>query len=146
MTKDTIERFLFKLLLLALLFAAGIGANALGGAIYWFIGAAAIFLVAGFLYVLNVGRLKIKAKDADSLMSNIWGRQFVNLIIISFAFGSGIAAGYLGGGGLWKYAIGFAGGALIGWLFVIGRFRGLAHRMAPDPKKPKKEKQKEKAE
>jgi hypothetical protein len=146
-SKDNIERFLFKLLLLALLFAAGIGANALGGAIYWFIGAGAIFLVGGFLYVLNVGRLKIKASDADNLASKTWGRQFVNLLIISFAFGSGIAAGYLGASGLWRYTIG--GAALLGlsWLYVKGRFRGVTEKVhIGDPKKPKKEKPKKEDE
>jgi hypothetical protein len=145
-TKDTIERWLFKLLLMALLFAAGIGANALGGAIYWFIGAGAIFLVAGTLYIFNLGRLRIKAKDAENLASQTWGRQFVNLLIISFAFGSGIAAGYLGAGGLWRYTVGAAIFTAFSWLYVKGRFMGVADKVKIDPKKSKKEKAKEKDE
>jgi hypothetical protein len=69
----------------------------------------------------------------------------VNLLIISFAFGSGIAAGYLGASGLWRYTIG--GAALLGlsWLYVKGRFRGVTEKVRMDPKK-KKEKPKEKDE
>ena len=146
-TKDTIERWLFKLLLLALLFAAGIGANALGGAIYWFIGAGAIFLVAGVLYVFNVGRLKIMAKDANDLINQTWGRQFVNLLIMSFAFGSGIGAGYLDAGGLWRCTIGAAIFTALTWLYVKGKFKGVTEKISiGDPKKPKKEKTKKEPE
>jgi uncharacterized membrane protein YfcA len=146
-TKDTVERWLFKLLLLALVFAAGIGANALGGAIYWFISAGAAFLLALVLYIFNVGRLRIRAKDANDLTSQIWGRQFVNLLIITFGFGSGIAAGYLGAGGLWRYTIGAAIFTGFSWFYVKGKFKGVAAKVSiMDPKKPKKEKPKKEPE
>jgi hypothetical protein len=141
-TKDAIERWHFKWILLTLLFAAGVGANAIGYGLYWFVGAGAIFLVAGTLYVFNLGRLKIRAKDASSLASDTWGRQFVNLILMSLAFVSGIIAGYLGAGGLWKWAI--AGGTftIIHWLYVKGRFATIAQRLPMGDPKGKKEKEK----
>lgn len=86
--------------------------------------------------------MRIRAKDAAELGSETWGRQFVNLLVISFGFGSGIAAGYLGVGGLWRYTIGGAVLMALSWLYVKERFRGIAAKVHIDPKKPKKEKTK----